>query len=70
MLSAKLSPIPDTFWPVFVLFINSFTVLVDTKENKKKEKAKNWMIKTIEKSINRMKSVLHFMKHKFKYYFN
>ena len=46
------------------------TVLLDTKKNKEKEKTKNWMIKTIEKSMNRMKSVLHFMKHKFKYYFN
>ena len=51
-------------------FVTKSYPIVDIKKNKEKEKTKNWMIKTIEKSMNRMKSVLHFMKHKFKYYFN
>ena len=37
-----------------------------TKKNNKKEKAKNWLIKMIEKSIQGMEKVIHAIKKIFK----
>ena len=54
-------------------FIFIFTKLLDknpggpdTTKNNKKEKAKNWLIKSIQKSIQGMEKVIHAIKKIFK----